>query len=38
MLFWKEHDREDKCLKFVKSRYMEVINEDGEKVVTKGCT
>jgi hypothetical protein len=35
MFFWKEHDREQKCLKCGKSRYVELVNEDGEKVVTK---
>jgi hypothetical protein len=35
MLFWKEHGREEKCLKCGKSRYVELVNEDGEKVVTK---
>jgi hypothetical protein len=35
MLFWKEHGREQKCLKCGKSRYVELVNEKGEKVVTK---
>jgi hypothetical protein len=35
MLFWKEHDREHKCLKCGKSRYVELVNEEGEKVVAK---
>jgi hypothetical protein len=35
MLFWKEHGREQKCLKCGKSRYVELVNEDGDKVVTK---
>jgi hypothetical protein len=35
MLFWKEHGIEKKCLKCGKSRYVELVNEDGEKVVTK---
>jgi hypothetical protein len=35
MLFWKEHGREQKCLKCGKSRYVELVNKDGEKVVTK---
>jgi hypothetical protein len=35
MLFWKEHGKEEKCLKCGKSRYVELVNEDGEKVVTK---
>jgi hypothetical protein len=35
MLFWKEHVREQKCLKCGKSRYVELVIEEGEKVVTK---
>jgi hypothetical protein len=35
MLFYKEHKDETKCLKCDKSRFVEVINEDGEKVTTK---
>jgi hypothetical protein len=35
MLFYKEHKNETKCLKCGKSRFVEVINEDGEKVTTK---
>jgi hypothetical protein len=35
MLFCKEHKDETKCLKCVKSRFIEVVNEDGEKVTTK---
>jgi hypothetical protein len=35
MLFWKEHGREKKFLKCSKSRYVDLVNEDGEKVVTK---
>jgi hypothetical protein len=35
MLFWKKHGTEQKCLKCGKSRYVELVNEDGEKVVTK---
>jgi hypothetical protein len=35
MLFWKEHGREPKCLKCGKSRYVELVNEYREKVVTK---
>jgi hypothetical protein len=31
MLFWKEHGREDNCLKCDKSRYMELVNEDGRR-------
>jgi hypothetical protein len=33
--FGKEHGNEHKCLKCGKSRYVELVNEDGEKVVTK---
>jgi hypothetical protein len=29
MFFWKEHMKENKCLKCGKSRYIEVINDDG---------
>jgi hypothetical protein len=35
MLFHKEHKNEIKCLKCGKSRFVEVINEDGEKVMMK---
>ena len=35
MLFWKKHAKEKKYLKCGKSRYVEVVNEDGEKVQTK---
>ena len=35
MLFWKDREKEEKCLKCGKSRYIEVVNEDGEKVSTK---
>jgi hypothetical protein len=35
MLFYKEHKDEMKCLKCGKSRFIEVINEDGEKVMMK---
>jgi hypothetical protein len=35
MLFYKEHKNETKCLKYGKSRFVEVVNEDGEKVTTK---
>jgi hypothetical protein len=34
-LFYKEHKNDTKCLKCGKSRFIEVINEDGEKVTTK---
>jgi hypothetical protein len=33
MLFWKEHINEKKCLKCRKSRFVEVINDDGEEVM-----
>jgi hypothetical protein len=32
MLFWKEYKEENKWLKYGKSRYIEVINDDGETV------
>jgi hypothetical protein len=32
MYFYKEHKNETKCLKCGKSRFVDVINEDGEKV------
>jgi hypothetical protein len=35
MLFYKEHKDETKCLKYGKSRFVEVVNEDGEKVTMK---
>jgi hypothetical protein len=35
MLFYKEHRDETKCLKCGKSRFIEVVNKDGEKVVIK---
>jgi hypothetical protein len=35
MLFWKEHINEKKCLKCGKSRFIEVINADGEEVMTE---
>jgi hypothetical protein len=35
MIFYKEHKDETKCLKCGKSRFVEVINEDGEKVMMK---
>jgi hypothetical protein len=34
MLFWKEHKEEKQCLVCKKPRFVEVVNEDGEKVVT----
>jgi hypothetical protein len=35
MIFYKEHKNEMKCLKCGKPRFVEVTNEDGEKVTTK---
>jgi hypothetical protein len=35
ILFYKEHKYEIKCLKCGKSRFVEVVNEDGEKVMMK---
>jgi hypothetical protein len=35
ILFYKEHKDETKCLKCGKSRFVEVVNEDSEKVMTK---
>jgi hypothetical protein len=35
IIFYKEHKNETKCLKCGKSRFVEVINEDGEKVMLK---
>jgi hypothetical protein len=35
MLFWKEHKKENKCLKCGKLRYVKVINDDGEMVTTE---
>jgi hypothetical protein len=35
MLFWKEHINEKRCLKCGKSRFVEVINGDGEEVMTE---
>jgi hypothetical protein len=35
MIFYKEHKNETKCLKCGKSRFVEVINKDGEKVTIK---
>jgi hypothetical protein len=37
MIFYKEHKNETKCLKCDKLRFIEVINEDGEKVTTKAA-
>jgi hypothetical protein len=35
MLFYKDHKNETKCFKCGKSRFVEVVNKDGEKVTTK---
>jgi hypothetical protein len=35
MIFYKEHKNEMKCLKCDKARFVEVVNEDSEKVTTK---
>jgi hypothetical protein len=35
MIFYKEHKNETKCLKYGQPRFVEVVNEDGEKVTTK---
>jgi hypothetical protein len=35
MIFYKEHKDETKCLKCGKLRFIEVINEDSEKVTMK---
>jgi hypothetical protein len=35
MIFYKEHKNETKCLKCGKPRFVEVVNKDGEKVMTK---
>jgi hypothetical protein len=35
MFFYKEHKDETKCLKCGKSRFVEVVNEDGENVTMK---
>jgi hypothetical protein len=35
MLFWKEHKDKKQCLKYSKSRYVEVVNDDGEMVTTE---
>jgi hypothetical protein len=35
MLFWKEHKEENKCLKYGKPRYVEIINDNGETVTTE---
>jgi hypothetical protein len=33
--FWKEHKEENKCLKYGKPRYVDVVNDDGEMVTTE---
>jgi hypothetical protein len=33
MHFWKEHANENKCLKCGKSRFIEVVNKDGDKMM-----
>jgi hypothetical protein len=35
MIFYKEHKNDNKCLKCGKPRFIEVVNEDGETVMTK---
>ncbi|WVZ94448.1 hypothetical protein U9M48_040337 [Paspalum notatum var. saurae] len=35
MLFWDDHKDEKKCLNYGKGRYVEVVNENGEKVYVK---
>jgi hypothetical protein len=35
MIFYKEHKNEPKCLKCDKPRFIDVVNEHGEKVMTK---
>jgi hypothetical protein len=35
MLFWKEHANEKKCLECGQSRFIEVVTQDGKKVMTK---
>ena len=35
MLFWKENEKLDKCLRCSKSRFVEVVNEDGDKLTTE---
>jgi hypothetical protein len=35
MIFYKEHKNETKCLKYGQPWFVEVVNEDGEKVTTK---
>jgi hypothetical protein len=35
MLFWKEHADEKKCLEYDQLRFIEVVIEDGKKVMTE---
>jgi ferredoxin-like protein FixX len=35
MLLWKEHSNEKKCLECGQSRFIKVVTEDGEKVMTE---
>jgi hypothetical protein len=35
IFFYKEHKNETNCLKYDKLRFVEVVNEDDEKVMTK---
>jgi len=35
MLFWKEHKDDTHCMHCGKSRYVKVVNEDGDSVTTK---
>jgi hypothetical protein len=35
MLLWKEHANEKKCLKCGQSRFVKVVTQDGEKVMTE---
>jgi hypothetical protein len=35
IIFYKEHKNETTCLKYGKLRFIEVINEHGEKVMTE---
>jgi hypothetical protein len=35
MLFWKELKKENKCMNYAKTRYIEVVNYDGEIVITE---
>jgi hypothetical protein len=37
IIFYKEHKNETKCLKCDKPRFVEVINEDGEKATIKNA-